>query len=269
MCIDYRRLNAITKKDSFPLPLIEDLVDKLQGAKIFSKIDLKSGFHQVKMDSDSIDRTIFVTPTGSYEWLVMPMGLSNAPATFQRLMQRTLGHLNFVGIYLDDIIIFSNSLEEHKQHVEAVLKILKKDGLIANEKKCTFGVSEITFCGFVISNGTVKMESSKVEAVRSWLPPSSISELRGFLGFINFYRKFLRRIGGIAAPLTALLGQRRGSTPLVLSESQMKAFNELKALVTSEPVLRQFDNKLPTAIFLTQVTIKLARLLRRIMERVE
>ena len=111
MCIDYRRLNAITKKDSFPLPLIEDLVDKLQGAKIFSKIDLKSGFHQVKMDSDSIDRTTLVTSSGSYEWLVMPMGLSNAPATFQRLMQRTLGHLSFVGIYLDDIIIFSNSLE--------------------------------------------------------------------------------------------------------------------------------------------------------------
>ena len=249
MCIDYRRLNAITKKDSFPLPLIDDLVDKLQGAKIFSKVDLKSGFHQVKMDPDSIDRTTFVTHDGSFEWLVMPMGLSNAPATFQRLMQRTLGHLGFVGIYLDDIIIFSNSLEEHKQHVEAVLKILKKDGLVANEKKCTFGVSEITFCGFVISNGAVKMEPSKVEAVRSWLPPTTISELRGFLGFINFYRKFLRRIGGIAAPLTALLGQRRGSTPLVLSELQMEAFNKLKALVTSEPVLRQFDDKLPTAIF--------------------
>ena len=115
MCIDYRRLNAITKKDSFPLPLIDDLVDKLQGAKIFSKVDLKSGFHQVKMDPDSIDRTTFVTDNGSFEWLVMPMGLSNAPATFQRLMQQTFGHLKFVGIYLDDIIIFSNSLEEHKQ----------------------------------------------------------------------------------------------------------------------------------------------------------
>ena len=249
MCIDYRRLNAITKKDSFPLPLIEDLIDKLQGAKIFSKIDLKSGFHQVTMDPDSIDRTTFVTPAGSFEWLVMPMGLSNAPATFQRLMQRTLGHLKFVGIYLDDIIIFSNTLEEHKQHVEAVLNILKKDGLIANEKKCTFGVPEITFCGFVIADGTVKMESCKVEAVRSWLPPTTISELRGFLGFINFYRKFLRHIGGIAAPLTALLGQRRGSTPLILSEVQLKSFNDLKTLVTTEPILRQFDNTLPTAIF--------------------
>ena len=109
---------------------------------------------------------------------------------------------------MDDIIIFSTTLEEHKQHVGTVLTILKKDGLIANEKKCTFGVPEITFCGFVISNGTVKMESSKVEAVRlqSWLPLTTISELRGFLGFINFYRKFLRRIGGIAGTIDGVTG---------------------------------------------------------------
>ena len=126
-------------------------------------------------------------------------------------MQRTLGHLKFVGIYLDDIVIFSANMEEHRQHLQAVLEILKKDGLIANASKCMFGVSEVTFCGFVIANGTIKMEPSKVEAVRTWAEPKTISELRGFLGFINFYRKFLRQIGGIAAPLTALLGQRRGS----------------------------------------------------------
>ncbi len=250
MCIDYRRLNAITKKDSFPLPLIDDLVDKLTGAKVFSKIDLKSGFHQVKMDPSSIERTTFVTPSGSYEWLVMPMGLANAPATFQRLMQKTLGHLKFVGIYLDDIVIFSANMEEHKQHLQAVLEILKKDGLIANASKCMFGSSEVTFCGFVIANGTIKMESSKVEAVRTWTEPKTISELRGFLGFINFYRKFLRQIGGIAAPLTALLGQRRGSTALVLTAAvQQQAFVQLKSLVTSEPVLLQFDPALPTALF--------------------
>ena len=170
-------------------------------------------------------------------------------------MQPTLGHLAFVGIYLDDIIIFSasmeESMEEHKQHLETVLKIfLAKDGLIiANGSKCMFGVSEVTFCGFVIANGTIKMEPSKVAAVTTWLEPKTISELRGFLGFINFYRKFLRHIGGIAAPLTALLGQRRGSTPLVLSLEQRHAFEELKRLVTSEPVLLQFNPKLPTAIF--------------------
>ena len=129
------------------------------------------------MDPASIDRTTFVTPSGAYEWLVMPMGLANAPATFQRLMQRTLGHLAFVGIYLDDIIIFSASIEEHKQHLEAVLKFLAKDGLIANASKCMFGVSEVTFCGFVILNGTIKMEPSKVAAVTTWLEPKTISEL--------------------------------------------------------------------------------------------
>ena len=115
--------------------------------------------------------------------------MANAPATFQRPMQPTLGHLAFVGIYLDDIIIFSTSMEEHKQHLETVLKILAKDGLIANESKCMFGVSEVTFCGFVIANGTIKMEPSKVAAVTTWLEPKTISELRGFFGFINFYRK--------------------------------------------------------------------------------
>ena len=132
------------------------------------------------MDPASIDRTTFVTPSGAYEWLVMPMGLSNAPATFQRLMQRTIGHLKFVVIYLDDIIIFSSSMEEHKLHLETVLKILAQDELIANEKKCCFGLIEVTFCGFVISNGTVKMETSKVEAVRTWLEPKTISEFREF-----------------------------------------------------------------------------------------
>ena len=119
-------------------------------------------------------------------------------------------------------------MEEHKRHLENVLKILAKDGLIVNESKCMFGVFEVTFCGFVITNGTIKMEPSKVAAVTTWLEPKTISELRGFLGFINFYRKFLRHIGGIAAPLTALLGQRRGSTPLVLSLEQRHAFEELK-----------------------------------------
>ena len=140
-------------------------------------------------------------------------------------------------------------MEEHKRHLESVLKILAKDGLIVNESKCMFGVSEVTFCGFVIANGTIKMEPSKVAAVTTWLEPKTISELRGFLGFINFYRKFLRHIGGIAAPLTALLGQRRGSTPLVLSLKQRHAFEELKKLVTSESVLLQFNPKLPTTIF--------------------
>ena len=140
--------------------MIEDLIDNLTGASIFS--------------------------TGAFEWLVMPMGLANAPATFQRLMQRTLGHLAFVGIYLDDIIIFSASIEEHKRHLETVLNILVKDGLIANGSKCMFGVSEVTFCGFVISNGTVKMEPSKVEAVQSWLEPKTISELRDFWDLSTF-----------------------------------------------------------------------------------
>ena len=251
LCIDYRRLNEITRKDKFPLPLIEDLLERLVNQRVFSKIDLRSGYYQVAVEEESIERTAFVTPAGSFEWLAMPLGLCNAPSTFQRMMVKALGPLinKCVVVYLDDCLVYSRSHEEHVGHLRAVLAAFRKHHLFANVEKCTFAAASVVFCGHVVSFNEVRMEDDKVEAVRTWLPPTTVGELRSFIGFVNYYRRFLRHIGGVAAPLTELMGRGATNQHLKLSETQLRAFEAIKLLVTSEPVLRAFDPNKPVALF--------------------
>ena len=249
LCIDYRRLNELTKKDRFPLPLIEELLERLVGARFFTKVDLRSGFYQVAMAEDSVQRTAFVTPDGSFEWLAMPMGLCNAPSTFQRLMQKALKGLKFVCIYIDDVLVYSSTFAEHLGHLRLLLEAFRAHHLYARLDKCIFAANQVTFCGHTVSHNLIRMEQDKVEAVRTWLPPTSIAQLRSFLGFVNFYRKFLRKIADVAAPLNARASRAPSNQQLQLSPSELAAFERLKVMVTEEPVLRMFDPNAPLAIF--------------------
>ena len=170
MCIDYRGLNMITVKDKYSTPLSENMFDRLQGAKVFSKIDLQSGYHQITMNKADIHKTAFSTHYGSFEFLVMPFGLCNAPATFQRLMNQTLfAHLDeFVMVYMDDILIFSTDRESHARHLRQVLNALRSAKLYAKRSKCSFFVEEVEYLGHIVSSDGIKVSPEKVEVVRTW-----------------------------------------------------------------------------------------------------
>jgi len=184
LCIDYRALNKQTIRDRYPLPHIEALLDDLHGATVFSKLDLRSGYHQVRVEEEDVFKTAFTTHMGSFEWRVLPMGLTNAPATFQRLMNSVLGSgpfLKFCRIYLDDVIIFSKTVAEHEQHLRAVMKELRKHQLRLHPGKCVFGVHEVHFLGHHIAPGQVSMEVDKVGAIKEWPFPQSRKQLQSFL----------------------------------------------------------------------------------------
>ena len=202
--MDYRTLNDRTVKDKFPIPVVEELLDELKGAKFFTKLDLCSGYHQVRMHADDIEKTAFRTHQGHFEFLVMPFGLTNAPATFQSLMNTVLRPYlhKFVLVFFDDILIYSPSWTSHLQHVKAVLTALREQQLRIKRSKCSFATSSVAYLGHIISADGVAMDPSKVEAVTSWPQPRSARGLRGFLGLVGYYRRFIKNFGAIATPLT-------------------------------------------------------------------
>ena len=206
MCIDYRALNKITVKNRYPLPRIEELLDRLHGARYFSKIDLHSGYHQIRVREADIAKTAFVTRYGSFEYLVMPFGLCNAPATFQRIMNTILrdGLDKFVLVFLDDILIFSRTKEEHEQHIRTILERLRTEKFFGRLKKCDFFKTEVEYLGFDVGAYGIKPSLSKVQAMADWPVPTSVKDVRSFLGLASFYRKFIQFFSEIAAPLTDL-----------------------------------------------------------------
>lgn len=236
MCTDYRALNEQTVRDRYPLPRIDVILDKLQGAKVFSKLDLHSGYHQVRIKEGDIHKTAFTTQSGHYEYLVMPFGLCNAPATFQRLMNDTLRPFlkDSVCVYLDDIIIFSKDEESHAKHLEQVFEALREAQFYAKKSKCEFYKTEIEFLGHVVSGEGIKPNPDKIEAVENWPEPQSKTDVMSFLGLAGYYRRFVKNFSAIAAPLTDVTGKG----PFVWSEKCRKSFNELKAAMVSPPVLK-------------------------------
>ncbi|GBG83134.1 hypothetical protein CBR_g36752 [Chara braunii] len=210
MCIDYRGLNAITVKNDEPLPRIDDLLDRVQGAKYFSKIDLKSGYHQIEVHPDDQYKTAFRTRYGHYEFNVMPFGLTNAPATFQRCMNDLFRPWldRFVVVYLDDILVFSRTLEEHQGHLRQVLEKLREANFKINAKKCDWAKTQVLYLGHVLDGDGVKPEDSKIAAIRDWPTPRTLTELRSFLGLANYYRKFVRNFSTIAAAPSQIAEKR-------------------------------------------------------------
>jgi hypothetical protein len=242
-CVDYRALNEKIVKDKFPIPVVDELLDELHGARYFTKIDLRSGYHQVTMHPDDIEKTAFRTHQGHFEFTVMPFGLSNAPATFQSLMNDILQQYirKFVLVFFDDILIYSSSWVEHLQYVKLVFEQMRLHRLSIKKSKCIFGGTSVTYLGHVISANGVAMDPGKVEAVLAWPTPKTLRALRGFLGLTGYYRKFICQYGDVARPLTALLKR----DAFCWSPNADRAFQDLKQALTSAPLLQlpNFDKK--------------------------
>ncbi|CAL8989416.1 unnamed protein product [Prunus brigantina] len=244
LCIDYRALNKVTIKNKYPIPLIADLFDQLGGARYFTKLDLRSGYYQVRIAPGDEPKTACVTRYGSYEFLVMPFGLTNAPATFCTLMNKVFHPFldKFVVVYIDDIVVYSNSLEEHLEHLQRVFKVLRENELYVKKEKCSFAQNEVEFLGHKIRGGQLLMEEGKVRAIQEWEPPTKVPELRSFLGLVNYYRRFIKGYSAIAAPLTDLLKKNR---TWQWTPQCQHAFDELKKALMEEPVPRLPDLSKP------------------------
>ena len=246
-CVDFRKLNSITKKDRHPLPLISETLDRLGKAKIFTKLDIRQAFHRIRMHPDSVDLTAFRTRYGSFQWRVVPFGLTNGPATFQAYINSVLAGLLdvFCTAYVDDIIIYSENVREHEKHVRQVLKRLRDAGLQVDIKKSEFEVRNVKFLGYIVGVDGLRVDPVKIQAVTSWQPPSSLKGVKSFLGFCNFYRRFIENFGRIAKPLTDLSKKGRS---FEMGPKELRAFKTLKDMLTQAPLLRHYSTDRQTTV---------------------
>src|SRR6266480_1500917 len=263
-CIDYRKLNEITRKDNHPLPRIDTILEKFGGSKWFSTMDMASGYWQIEMEEQDIEKTAFITHEGLYEWVVMPFGLTNAPATFQRTMQLVLGELFYTiaPVYIDDIIVHSETFGNHLNDLEQVFERIKKANLKLGPEKCKFCFGEIKFLGHIIGKDGIKTDPAKIEKVKNYSRPVNLTQLRGFLGLAKYYRKFIKDFAKITKPLNDLTKGMK-SKPLEIrdgikmkrkksekekskedekfmnswKENQEKAFEVLKKKLITAPIL--------------------------------
>jgi hypothetical protein len=242
MCIDYRLLNAITVKNKFPLPRVDQLLDQLQGAKVLSSLDLQSGYYQIRINPEDVAKTAFITPYGSYQFKVLSMGLCNSAATFQAVMNRLFAkHKAFCCVYLDDLLIFSKSPEEHAKHLAIVLKVLQENELYCKLKKCDFEKKELKFLGHIVGEGGIKVDPAKISVVQSWPTPSSVTQVRSFLGLANYFRKFLQGYSSQVAPLVALTRQGVFWNSSTWTPECQSAFDGVKLALTQAPTLAMAD----------------------------
>lgn len=237
----------MTRRDSYPIPVMSWLLNQLKGCKFFAKIDLKAAFNLLRVAAGDEWKTAFRTPWGLFEYLVMPFGLANAPANFQRFIQWVLReYLDvFCFVYLDDILIFSKTEHEHLIHIDKILSALSEHRLTASPEKCAFFDTSVIFLGFVISTTGISMDPEKLKSIAEWPFPKDLKDLQRFLGFSNFYRRFIENFSGIAGSLTALTANGVDTKRGLKTEEALSAFNTLKSLFASRPFLIHFDFSLP------------------------
>ena len=240
-CVDYRRVNAATLKDAYPIPRIEDNLDALEGARWFSTLDLASGYWQVRMAEEDKEKTAFGTQSGLYQFTVMPFGLCNAPATFERLMERLLRGLQWqvAVVYLDDVIVWGRTFEEHHQRLTTVLERFRTAGLKLKPKKCDLFRREVSFLGHLVSAVGVRTDPDKVAAIRGWPRPANVTQVRSFLGLASYYRRFIAHFAEIARPLHALTN--KSPREFMWTEACQTAFEHLQDALATAPVLRYPD----------------------------
>ena len=241
MCIDYRALNNLTVRDRYPLPRIDDLLDRLHGCKIFSSLDLQAGYHQIRINDEDKPKTAMITPMGQIQWKVLCFGLTNAPATFQRVMNQVFKeHIGkILLVYLDDIMVMSRTPEEHKKHLRTVLEVLRQHKLKVKLSKCELNRPQLHFLGHVVGREGVKVDPLKVAVIAKWPVPKNLKELQAFLGLGNYFRKFVNYFSSMVAPLTALTSKdtARQYKWDDWGQAELTAFEQLKEALISAPVL--------------------------------
>ena len=236
LCIDYRQLNKVTIKNKYPFPKINDLFDQLQGASVFSKIDLRSGYHQLKIIEADIPKTTFRTRHGHYEFLVMPFGLTNAPTIFMDLMNRVFRPYldKFVIVFIDDILVYSGNSDDHEKHLRMVLPTMRDKQLYAKFSKCEFWMDKVAFLGHVVSKEGIFVDSKKIEVLVAWERPTNVTKVRSFLGLVGYYRRFVEGFSMTASPLSKLT---RKHAKFEWTDICEQAFQELKHRLTTTLVL--------------------------------
>ena len=233
---DYRKLNEMTVKNRYPLPLIQELIDKLKDAKVFTKMDIRWGYNNIRIKEGDKWKAAFRTNRGLFEPTVMFFGLTNSPATFQAFMNHILKPLiddGHVIVYMDDILVFTNDLKTHREIVHEVLRILEENHLYLKPEKCTFESNYVDYLGIIVGNGTVRMDPKKVEAVKNWPTPQKKRDVQSFLGFCNFFRRFIRDFSKIARPLSSLTGNSEWSW----GKEQQSSFEKLKSRIADDVTL--------------------------------
>ena len=244
MCIDYRSLNKLTRKNSYPMPRVDDLLDQLRGAQLFSAIDLMQGYYQIRIKPEDCEKTAFRTPQGLYEFKVLPFGLANAPAVFQTLMNKIFSQQigKSVLVYLDDILIYSKTPKYHLKHLREVFEILKIQKFFCRLHKCHFNDTEVKYLGHLISADGVRPDLDKVEKVKEWLRPTIVHEVRAFLGLANYFQKFMQGYSQMVSPLTDLTRTKKAWN---WTDKCTEAFERVKYCLTHAPVLQMPDFSKP------------------------
>jgi hypothetical protein len=247
LCVDYRRLNALTVKNKYPLPIVEELLEELQGASWFTTLDLCSGFHQIRIAPGDEEKTAFQTHSGHYEYRVMPYGVTGGPATFQGIMNTILASLlrKCAVVFIDDILIYSKTWSEHLEHIQAVLSLLLQHQFQVKMSKCTFAKQQLCYLGHIVSSKGVATDPTKIQIIQKWPKPENVKDLRSFLGMAGYYRRFVSHFGLLAKPLTNLL--KKGIMFIWTSETE-SAFQALKQALTQAPILALPDFSLPFTI---------------------
>ncbi|XP_075107077.1 putative mitochondrial protein AtMg00860 [Nicotiana tabacum] len=241
--MDYKDLNSKIVKDKFPIPVVDELLEELHGAQFFTKLDLRSSYHQVRMDSMDVEKTAFRMHHGYFEFFVMPFGLTNAPSTFQEMMNEVFRNYlhQFTFVFFDDILVYSKTWKDHLSHMRIILELLQAHRLCFKKSKCSFGEKQVAYLGHIVSNTSVSADDNKIKAVVDWPQPQSTKILHGFLGLAGYYHKFIQNFGLIAAPLTSML--KRHS--FKWNDDTLASFEALKKALIAAPILQlpNFDEE--------------------------